>query len=86
MNRKHEKTLSALFQQPVNHNIQWRAVVSMMRALGANVEEAREGSRVAFILDDDKFLTHKPHPEKTLGADAIKHLRLFLTHHDIRPR
>lgn len=44
MKRKHQKTLEAVFTHPISGNIKWADVVSMLKALGAEVDESREGS------------------------------------------
>jgi hypothetical protein len=49
MNRKHARTLAAVFARPVSANIHWRDIEALLTALGADIEE-REGSRIAIIL------------------------------------
>jgi len=35
MNTKHQKTLEAIFANPVNGNIEWRKIEALFLALGA---------------------------------------------------
>jgi hypothetical protein len=74
---KHEKTLAALFAEPVRANIKWNDVVSLIQSLGAVVTEG-EGSRVNFTLRGERIVLHKPHPEKEISKAAVRSLREFL--------
>ena len=38
----HQNTLTQIFQHPVSHNIEWRAVLSLLQAIGS-VEESHDG-------------------------------------------
>jgi len=38
LNNHHRNTLRQIFQHPVSHNIEWRAVVSLLEAIGSVVE------------------------------------------------
>jgi len=46
MNKRHRRTLNAIFSQPISGNIKWRDVEALLKALGAIISE-RTGSRVA---------------------------------------
>ena len=39
LSNHHRNTLRQLFQHPVSHNIDWRAVVSLLEAVGSIVEQ-----------------------------------------------
>jgi hypothetical protein len=44
MNRKHRRTLEAVFEDPVRSNIPWRDIEGMIRAEGGEISEG-SGSR-----------------------------------------
>lgn len=77
MNRKHLKTLDAVFVQPIKSDISWKDVESMLIALGAELSEGR-GSRVRIVLNGRKATMHRPHPQKEMDKGAVKSLRTFL--------
>ena len=43
LNNHHRDTLAQIFQHPVSHNIEWRAVRSLLEVVGT-VEESHDGS------------------------------------------
>ncbi len=49
MNRKHRKTLEAIFSQPPPSDVRWQDVETLISALGGEVLHMR-GSVVAFTL------------------------------------
>lgn len=77
MNRKHRRTLAAVFAEPVRSNIAWRDIESMLVAAGAIVEE-RAGSRVGVLLNGVVAIFHRPHPEKETDKGAVRSVRSFL--------
>ena len=56
-----------------------------MEALGAEVERARSGSRVAFVLAGQKIVLHAPHPQPEMRRYAVRELRDFLESNAIMP-
>ena len=50
MNKKHRRTLQAVFDDPVRSNIAWRDVEAMLEAASAEIT-AGEGSRVRIALN-----------------------------------
>ncbi len=77
MNAKQRKTLSALFTDPVNGNIEWRHIESLLVALGCQMIEG-SGSRVTFILNGQRADFHRPHPGKEALRYRVKDVRKFL--------
>jgi hypothetical protein len=77
MNKKHKKTLAAIFANPVRANILWSDIESMLMATGAYREEG-SGSRVRFLLNDVPAVFHRPHPQKETDKGAVKSVRKFL--------
>ena len=77
MQRKHQKTLNAIFNKPISGNIKWSDIEALFIALGAEVSE-RAGSRVAIILDDEVQVYHRPHPQPTTDKGAVASVRKWL--------
>ncbi len=59
MNKKHRRTLEAIFDDPVRSNIPWRDIEAMLGAMGAEITEG-EGSRVriAWAACGQSFTDH----------------------------
>ena len=77
MNKKHQKTLQQLFQNPVQSGIAWRDIETMLKALGAEISEGN-GSRVRIALNDIRAVFHRPHPQKETDKGAVISMRRFL--------
>ena len=84
MARKHERTLAAIFTDPLPTNVKWRDVESMLEALGGELIEGR-GSRVTVFLNDAKATFHRPHPRPDTDRGALRSVRRFLLQAGIRP-
>lgn len=80
---QHDKTLDDLFRDPVLASIEWRAVESLFRSLGAEVSEGA-GSRVRVSLNGVKAILHRPHPEKEIGKSMVRSIREFLSNAGVR--
>jgi hypothetical protein len=76
MNR-HDKTLKAIFAEPVRANVNWSDIVSLLAHLGAEVTEG-EGSRVRIALNGVRAVFHRPHPRKETDKGAVRSMRRFL--------
>ena len=74
---KHEKTLIAIFADPVRSSIRWRDIEALFKSLGAAVEE-RAGSRVHVVLNGIDASFHRPHPSPNTDKGAVKSVRQFL--------
>lgn len=77
MNKKHRKTLDAIFAEPIRRNIAWSNVVALVKALGGEVMPG-DGSRVRFDLHGVSLNIHSPHPHKELKRYQVKAVRDFL--------
>jgi len=84
MNSRHQKTLEAIFSQPTPTNLEWRKIEALFMALGAELIEGN-GSRIAFILNNEKADFHRPHPHKEAKRYQIHNARDFLTRAGINP-
>jgi len=78
LTKKHQKTLSKLFEQPVRSDIIWTDVESLLTALRAEISEGR-GSRVRIALNGVRAVFHRPHPRKETDKGTVVSRRRFLT-------
>ena len=85
MNARHRRTLVANFAHPSRANVKWRDVVSLLRGLGAEVDERRQGSRVAILLKGNVTVQHRPHPRPVMDKGAVAAMRDFLKNCGIEP-
>ena len=76
MNRKHEKTLAALFADPTRANISWDAVVSALTAKDVEVHPAG-GSKFVFSYGGTSHVLHRPHPGNELKKPGVRAVRSF---------
>lgn len=84
MNNKQRQTLLAIFADPVNGNIEWRRIESLLLALGCELVEG-SGSRVTFLLNGQRLDLHRPHPGKKALRYRVKDVRLFLQRAGVTP-
>lgn len=84
MNRKHSRTLEAVFAHPVGANIKWRDIEGLLLALGAEIEEG-SGSRIHVLLNGAPATFHRPHPRPDTDKGAVSDVRDYLTARGIRP-
>ena len=77
MNKKHQKTLKQIFQQPVQAGVIWKDIEAMLKALGAEISEGN-GSRVRIALNGVRAVFHRPHPQKETDKGAVVSMRRFL--------
>ena len=84
MDRKHRKTLEAIFEKPERANIAWRDIEALFIALGAEVTEGN-GSRMRVALKDVRAVFHRPHPRKETNKGAVKSVRRFLETAGVKP-
>ncbi len=77
MNTKQKKVYEEIFKNPVQSDIEWQEIESLLKSLGANISEGN-GSRVRIELNGQRAVFHRPHPEKVTDKGAIKSMRRFL--------
>ena len=85
MNSKQKRTLAAIFERPERTNIRWADIVSLLRALGAEVEAGRAGSRVWVELNGQEAVFHAPHPRPCAHRALVRSLRHFLEKAGVKP-
>jgi hypothetical protein len=84
VNNTHRKTLAAIFSHPTPGVIEWRKIESLFVALGATVIEG-DGSRVSFVLNNEKGDFHRPHPGKEAKRYQVRNAMDFLTKAGVIP-
>jgi hypothetical protein len=84
VNKKHQRTLAAVFADPVSGSIKWRDVEALLVACGAEVSEGN-GSRVRFTIAGQTLFLHRPHPSPDTKRWAIRDIREFLINVGIIP-
>ena len=84
MNSTQRKTLAAIFSQPIPATIEWRRIEALLLALGATLIEGN-GSRVSFILNNEKADFHRPHPDKNAKRYQVQNARDFLSRAGVIP-
>ena len=77
MNNKQRKTLEAIFADPVNGNLEWILIESLLKAVGCRVIEG-SGSSVTFEKDGKRAYFHRPHPERHALRYPVRDAREFL--------
>ncbi len=83
MNSKHRKALDAVRADPINGNLDWGRIESLLVALGSRVIEG-PGSSVTFELQGRKATIHRPHPGKEALRYRVKAVREFLQSMEIK--
>lgn len=84
MNKKHRKTLEAIFADPVRANILWKDIESLFLTLDAEISEG-SGSRIRVALNGVRAVFHRPHPRKETVKGAVKSVRRFLQEAGVTP-
>jgi hypothetical protein len=84
MNSKHTKTLDVIFNDPVNGNIEWSRIESLLVAMGCQIIEG-SGSSVTFEKMGKKAYFHRPHPQKEALKYRVKAVREFLIKLGVKP-
>ncbi len=77
MNKKHRKTLQAIFENPIRSDIQWKDIEVLFKALGAEISEGK-GSRIRVALNGVRAVFHRPHPRNETVKGAVQSVRRFL--------
>jgi hypothetical protein len=76
LNNNHRDTLLQIFQHPTSHNIEWRAVLSLLEAVGS-VEKHHDGKYMVAVGTETEVLTPPKH--KDIDIQQVVDLRRMLT-------
>lgn len=80
---RHRDTLRQIFQHPTSHNIEWRAVTSLLEAIGT-VTVRHDGKLAVKLGDELEFL--EPPAGKDIDDQLVNDLRRMLTSAGYNPR
>ena len=83
MNGTQRKTLERVLADPVNGNIEWARVESMLKGAGCRVVEGA-GSSVTFELGGRRMTLHRPHPRKEALRYRVLAVREFVERTGVR--
>jgi len=84
VNSTQRKTLEKVLKNPVNGNIEWSRIESMLRAAGCRVIEGA-GSSVTFEFSGKRMTLHRPHPGKEALRYRVLAVREFIETMGIKP-
>ena len=76
LSNHHRNTLRQIFQDPVSHNIEWHAVVSLLEAIGSVVEYSDDMVAVT-VGSATEFFDQPAH--KDIDPQAVADLRRMLS-------
>jgi hypothetical protein len=76
LNSHQQNTLYKIFRHPAGHNIEWRAVVSLLAAIGS-VEEHHHGKIAVTVGSQTRFFDIPS--GKDIDTDAVVELRHLLS-------
>jgi len=82
LNNRHRDTLHQIFRHPVSHNVEWRAVRSLLEAVGTVTE--RHDGKLAVTVGSDREILDPP-PGKDVDAQMVADLRRMLSSAGYRP-
>jgi len=77
MNNKQANTLKAIFRTPVNGNLEWNKIESLLLAIDCELVEG-SGSLVKFTKNNEEIAIHRPHPSKDSLRYRVKLVKTFL--------
>jgi len=84
VNGTHRKTLEKILADPVNGNVDWLRVESLLKALGCRLVEGA-GSSVTFELNGRKLTLHRLHPGKEALRYRVLAVREFVQRIGAKP-
>ncbi|MBL4890951.1 MAG: type II toxin-antitoxin system HicA family toxin [Rhizobiaceae bacterium] len=84
MNSKQRKTLATIFKKPTPATLEWKAIESLLVAVGCKTIEGN-GSRVRFVFNNEVASFHRPHPDKNAKQYQVRDAKAFLTQIGVKP-
>jgi hypothetical protein len=82
LDNHHRNTLNQIFARPASHNIEWRAVRSLLEAVGT-VAVHRDGKLTVAIGTETEFFD--PPADKDIDVQMVVDLRRMLSQAGYRP-
>ena len=83
LDNRHRDTLRQIFEHPTSHNIEWRAVLSLLEAVGETT--VRHDGKVAVTVGSEREFLDPPRG-KDVDAQMVVDLRRMLTSAGYAPR
>lgn len=84
LNRKHRKTLEAIFSKPTKSSIVWADIEKLFVALGGEV--ISKGGSVVTIKFSTRVTTfHRPHPQKEAKKWVVEKVSDLLMEAEVKP-
>jgi hypothetical protein len=77
VNGTHRKTLERVLTDPVDGNVEWARIESLLKAVGCGVVEGA-GSSVTFEFNSRKMTLPRPHPGKEALRYRVLAVREFI--------
>lgn len=78
LNGAHLRTYKTIFQHPISHNLEWRAVCALLKQLGEIAEEPN--GHLKATRNGQTLILHKPHTKDIAEDKDVMALRHFLEH------
>ena len=82
MNHHHRKVLHSFFAHPISANIDMRAAISVLRELGAEVNEAHSGKIHVVLNGHSMNFSHAKH---SLPKEEVKQMADFIKQCGVDP-
>lgn len=82
LDSRHRDTLRQIFEHPASHNIEWRAVISLLEAIGT-VDVRHDGKVGVKVGPELEFL--EPPRGKDIDDQMVVDLRRMLSNAGYRP-
>lgn len=76
LNNRHRDTLRQIFRHPMSHNVEWRAVLSLLEAVGTVT--VRHDGKVAVTIGSAREFLDPPHG-KDIDDQMVADLRRMLS-------
>ena len=76
LSNHHRNTLRQILEHPVSHNVEWRAVVSLLEVVGSVVEH-HDGKVAVTVGSQTEFFDPPAH--KDIDTQAVVDLRRMLS-------
>lgn len=82
LDNRHRDTLREIFRHPTSHNIEWRAVLSLLEAVGT-VTVRHDGKMEVNLGGEQEFLDPPKH--KDIDEQMVVDLRRMLSNAGYKP-
>ena len=76
LSNHHRNTLHEIFRHPVSHNVEWRAVISLLEAIGS-VTRRHDGKLAVTV--GAQSATFDPRAQKDLDTQMVIDMRQLLS-------